>query len=166
MDVIDELVNNNLVVHIASHGWYNESNPLFSGIITSNGVLFVFDLLNSPKKFNTKLFILNTCYSHKGGVYTSLYGLSPLNSCLINGVEVVMGNWFEVINDSAIKFVQDFKKTLQNTEKSFSEAYNYSIRNNNEDYNAYQYSIIGRSLFSLFYSWKESFSKHAEEYFN
>ena len=94
------------VIHIASHGIYDEADPLLSGVVLADGRLSVEDLLET--RLDAGLLTLSGCVTgvsmHEAG--DELIGLS--RAALVAGVPSVITTLWDVRDDSAAIFFEGF----------------------------------------------------------
>jgi CHAT domain-containing protein len=98
------------IVHIASHGVYDENDPLLSGVLLADGRLSVEDLLEA--RIPAGLLTLSGCMTgisaHEPG--DELIGLS--RAALAAGVPAVVTTLWEVEDDAAAVFFEHFYTNL------------------------------------------------------
>jgi CHAT domain-containing protein len=99
------------VIHIASHGTYNENDPLLSGILLSDGLLTVEDMLEA--RIPAGLLILSGCLT---GVSARLPGdelIGLSRAALAAGIPSVITTLWEVRDDTTAIFFERFYAGLR-----------------------------------------------------
>ncbi len=149
--ILKELRRKNRVVHIATHGIFDDTSPVFSGWITNDGILTGLDMLG--EKFQTEFLMVNACAGSRGGVYYGSSGFGPTQIAISNGVNAVLAPTApvddEVATEVALAFQRALKKGLSLAE-SFIFMINKFISNSNEETDWRYYVLSGISIPMLF----------------
>lgn len=151
IDVLEALCQENRIVHIATHGVFDNTSPMLSGWVTNNGLLTGLDMLN--KRFNTILLMVNTCTGARGGVFAASSGFGPLQIALSNGVQAALAPTSLVGDEIAKKIALMFQECLGNGHPladSFSMMIHQSQKNEIEEIDWRYYILWGNSIPRLF----------------
>lgn len=111
-NVIRELSNFDLI-HFATHGYYDENNPLNCKIILSNDDLAVHEIMALKKNLKRKNIILNLCESGKSVISSGDEAFSLPISFAKLGCSSVIANLFGIDDMFGYEFMQDFYKNLK-----------------------------------------------------
>jgi CHAT domain-containing protein len=99
------------LIHIASHGVYDERDPLLSGVVLADGRLSVEDLLEG--QISAELLTLSGCVTGVSAQHAGdeLIGLS--RAALSAGIPSVITTLWEVQDDVAAEFFERFYTNLR-----------------------------------------------------
>lgn len=123
------------VIHISTHGYYDQVHPIFSGLMTYNKLSqskffpdFVFnaELLNIH--IESSLVILSACSTAPGGCFESPYDFSLANIILRNGAVSILGTLWDVYSDVSSEFFYEYRNALRNKSESIAKAYSSAIK--------------------------------------
>jgi CHAT domain-containing protein len=124
------LANGFDVIHLATHGYFNKSNPLLSGLMLepddgNDGRLEVHEIMGLQLKAN--LVTLSACDTAMGSGYFSevppgddLVGLT--RAFLSTGTPTVLASLWELNDRSAVDFMGGFYQQLRRSDKAVSLA--------------------------------------------
>lgn len=149
-EVLNALSQKNRVVHLATHGIYDETLPILSGWLTMDGVLSGIDILNC--KLQSDLLISNCCSGDRGGLYFASSGFGPIQIALSNGVKSTLSPSIPIDDEIASIFINHFQKFLSKG-YSLTEAFSNVIKELNSSTIKLDwrfYSLKGNSIPILF----------------
>ncbi len=124
------LANGYDFIHLATHGFFNKSNPLLSGLIlepdaSDDGRLEVHEIMGL--RLHASLVTLSACDTAMGSGYFSevppgddLVGLT--RAFLSTGTPSVLATLWEVNDRSAVHFMSSFYSQLRKTDKAMALA--------------------------------------------
>jgi CHAT domain-containing protein len=114
------------VIHLATHGFFNKSNPLLSGVTLEpdsddDGRLEVHEIMNLRLK--AKLVTLSACDTAMGSGYFSEVPpgddlVSLTRAFLSTGTPSVLASLWEVNDRSAVRFMDSFYGGLRRSDKA------------------------------------------------
>jgi CHAT domain-containing protein/tetratricopeptide (TPR) repeat protein len=113
-------------VHIATHGWFRQDNPMFSSISLGNSHLSLFDLyqLNLP----CELVTLSGCGTGLNVVVGGDELLGLVRGLLYAGTQGVLVTLWDVNDQSTAEFMKQFYAELQGNGRSKAEAVRRAMR--------------------------------------
>ena len=99
------------IIHLATHGQFNASNPLFSGLALEDGELTTFDIFNM--RLNASLVVLSACETAKAvvGGGDELLGLS--RALFYAGAKSLVVSQWKVEDESTSQLMVAFYTYLQ-----------------------------------------------------
>jgi CHAT domain-containing protein len=111
LDVLREKGSNSRFVHIATHGWFRQDNPMFSSISLGNSELSMFDLyqLSLP----SELVTLSGCGTGLNVVVGGDELLGLKRGLLYAGAQGVLLTLWDVNDQSTAEFMKLFYEHLQ-----------------------------------------------------
>ena len=124
------LANGFDILHLATHGYFNKSNPLLSGLVlepddNNDGKLEVYEIMGLRLKAN--LVTLSACDTAMGSGYFSevppgddLVGLT--RAFLSTGTPTVLASLWELNDRSAVQFMSSFYGQMRRSDKATSLA--------------------------------------------
>jgi tetratricopeptide (TPR) repeat protein len=118
-------------IHIASHGYYRQDSPMFSGIKMGDSVLSLYDLYRF--KLRAELIVLSGCAT---GVSTAAAGdelLGLVRGLVYAGARAALLTLWDVQDRSTLEFMKHFYTYLMNGE-SKTAALQKSVQNIRESY--------------------------------
>jgi CHAT domain-containing protein len=93
-------------IHIATHGYFRQDNPMFSSIRLGNSLLSLFDLYQL--QFNAELVTLSGCGTGMNVVIGGDELIGLVRGLLYAGAQTLMVSLWEVHDQSTAEFMQDF----------------------------------------------------------
>ncbi|HEV2444758.1 MAG TPA: CHAT domain-containing protein, partial [Candidatus Sulfopaludibacter sp.] len=111
LDVLREKGSNSRFVHIATHGWFRQDNPMFSSISLGNSELSLFDLyqLSLP----SELVTLSGCGTGLNVVVGGDELLGLKRGLLYAGAQGVLLTLWDVNDQSTAEFMHLFYQRMQ-----------------------------------------------------
>lgn len=119
------LAGHNQIIHLATHGYFNRANPLFSGVElepddTNDGRLEVYEILGL--QLHARLVTLSACDTARGSGYFSDVPagddlVSLTRAFLIAGSDSVLASLWQVNDRSTSELMKSFYTELQSTDK-------------------------------------------------
>lgn len=104
-------------IHIATHGYFRQDNPMFSSIRLGNSLLSLFDLYQLH--FDAELVTLSGCGTGMNVVIGGDELIGLVRGLLYAGAQTLMVSLWEVHDQSTAEFMQDF---YQGFKKSANKA--------------------------------------------
>jgi tetratricopeptide (TPR) repeat protein len=93
-------------IHIATHGYFRQDNPMFSSIRLGNSLLSLFDLYQL--QFNAELVTLSGCGTGMNVVIGGDELIGLVRGLLYAGAQTLMVSLWEVHDQSTAEFMRDF----------------------------------------------------------
>jgi tetratricopeptide (TPR) repeat protein len=93
-------------IHIATHGYFRQDNPMFSSIRLGNSLLSLFDLYQL--QFNAELVTLSGCGTGMNVVIGGDELIGLVRGLLYAGAQTLMVSLWEVHDQSTAEFMSDF----------------------------------------------------------
>ena len=93
-------------VHIATHGYFRQDNPMFSSIRLGNSLLSLFDLYQL--QFDAELVTLSGCGTGMNVVIGGDELIGLVRGLLYAGAQTLMVSLWEVHDQSTAEFMRDF----------------------------------------------------------
>lgn len=100
-------------IHIATHGYFREDNPMFSSIRLGNSLLSLFDLYQL--QFNAELVTLSGCGTGMNVVIGGDELIGLVRGLLYAGARTLMVSLWEVHDQSTAQFMKDFYTCYRQT---------------------------------------------------
>jgi len=100
-------------IHIATHGYFRQDNPMFSSIRLGNSLLSLFDLYQL--QFNAELVTLSGCGTGMNVVIGGDELIGLVRGLLYAGAQTLMVSLWEVHDQSTAEFMGDFYANYRNT---------------------------------------------------
>jgi hypothetical protein len=148
-DVMDALELPDSVVHVVTHGLFDEYDPMLSMLATDDGQHWmIIDLFG--RSFSASLLILNACSTAATGSYGSVFGPSFVRQALDYGVRAVVGNALPVETRDAKEFAEVFEERIVNFGASPAQAFADAVSSVDSHGGQYPMTLISRSLPALF----------------
>lgn len=118
-ELSDTLTSGADVVHIATHGFFDQKFPIFSGLLAMDWLradvryspLFVAEL--AAQSYSSELVLLSACSTNPGGTFGSALDLSLSSILLRRGVTTVIGSLWNVDSEVSHKFAQALKRRIR-----------------------------------------------------
>jgi CHAT domain-containing protein len=119
-------------VHIATHGWFRQDNPMFSSIRLGNSTLSLFDLyqLDLP----CELVTLSGCGTGLNVVVGGDELLGLVRGLLYAGAQGVLVTLWDVNDRSTAEFMQLFYESLKSNGRNKAEAVRQAMREIRKEY--------------------------------
>lgn len=117
------------ILHIATHGYYQENTPDVVGLITSDvdkdgqvspGFLSINELLSQP--INSQLVVISGCDTMMGKYYKSSGMRSITRGFLAQGAQSVIGTLWPVQDKATAEFMRHFYQHLKNNQGNSAKA--------------------------------------------
>ena len=99
-------------IHIATHGYFRQDNPMFSSIRLGNSLLSLFDLYQLH--FDAELVTLSGCGTGMNVVIGGDELIGLVRGLLYAGAQTLMVSLWEVHDQSTAEFMQDFYQGFKN----------------------------------------------------
>jgi CHAT domain-containing protein len=93
-------------IHIATHGYFRQDNPMFSSIRLGNSLLSLFDLYQL--QFDADLVTLSGCGTGMNVVIGGDELIGLVRGLLYAGAQTLMVSLWEVHDQSTAEFMRDF----------------------------------------------------------
>jgi len=93
-------------IHIATHGYFRQDNPMFSSIRLGNSLVSLFDLYQL--EFNAELVTLSGCGTGMNVVIGGDELIGLVRGLLYAGAQTLMVSLWEVHDQSTAEFMRDF----------------------------------------------------------
>jgi CHAT domain-containing protein len=93
-------------IHIATHGYFRQDNPMFSSIRLGNSLLSLFDFYQL--QFNAELVTLSGCGTGMNVVIGGDELIGLVRGLLYAGAQTLMVSLWEVHDESTAEFMRDF----------------------------------------------------------
>jgi CHAT domain-containing protein len=100
-------------VHIATHGYFRQDNPMFSSIRLGNSLLSLFDLYQL--QFDAELVTLSGCGTGMNVVIGGDELIGLVRGLLYAGAQTLMVSLWEVHDESTAEFMRDFYEGYKNS---------------------------------------------------
>jgi tetratricopeptide (TPR) repeat protein len=100
-------------IHIATHGYFRQDNPMFSSIRLGNSLLSLFDLYQL--QFNAELVTLSGCGTGMNVVIGGDELIGLVRGLLYAGAQTLMVSLWEVHDQSTAEFMEDFYRGYQSS---------------------------------------------------
>jgi tetratricopeptide (TPR) repeat protein len=100
-------------IHIATHGYFRQDNPMFSSIRLGNSLLSLFDLYQL--QFNAELVTLSGCGTGMNVVIGGDELIGLVRGLLYAGAQTLMVSLWEVHDQSTAEFMGDFYRHYQSS---------------------------------------------------
>ena len=100
-------------IHIATHGYFRQDNPMFSSIRLGNSLLSLFDLYQL--RFDAELVTLSGCGTGMNVVIGGDELIGLVRGLLYAGAQTLMVSLWEVHDQSTAEFMRDFYEGYQDT---------------------------------------------------
>jgi tetratricopeptide (TPR) repeat protein len=101
-------------IHIATHGYFRQDNPMFSSIRLGNSLLSLFDLYQL--QFNAELVTLSGCGTGMNVVIGGDELIGLVRGLLYAGAQTLMVSLWEVHDQSTAEFMGDFYRHYQSSQ--------------------------------------------------
>lgn len=111
-------------IHIATHGYFREDNPMFSSIRLGNSLLSLFDLYQL--QLNAELVTLSGCGTGMNVVVGGDELIGLVRGLLYAGAQTLMVSLWEVHDERTAEFMRDFY-SLYSTAHNKAEALRQAI---------------------------------------
>ncbi|GFE78787.1 hypothetical protein GCM10011487_07870 [Steroidobacter agaridevorans] len=98
------------VLHIATHGYFNQTTPDIVGLVTSGGFLGFTELFSTP--FSARLVIVSGCETMRGKDYTGWGVRSLADGFLSQGAGSVIGTLWSVSDAATAALMDSFYRKL------------------------------------------------------
>jgi CHAT domain-containing protein len=93
-------------IHIATHGYFRQDNPMFSSIRLGNSLLSLFDLYQL--QLNAELVTLSGCGTGMNVVVGGDELIGLVRGLLYAGAQTLMVSLWEIHDESTAEFMRDF----------------------------------------------------------
>jgi CHAT domain-containing protein len=93
-------------IHIATHGYFRQDNPMFSSIRLGNSLLSLFDLYQL--QLNAELVTLSGCGTGMNVVVGGDELIGLVRGLLYAGAQTLMVSLWEIHDQSTAEFMRDF----------------------------------------------------------
>jgi tetratricopeptide (TPR) repeat protein len=100
-------------IHIATHGYFRQDNPMFSSIRLGNSLLSLFDLYQLH--FDAELVTLSGCGTGMNVVIGGDELIGLVRGLLYAGAQTLMVSLWEVHDQSTAEFMRDFYEGYRNS---------------------------------------------------
>ncbi|HEY1939387.1 MAG TPA: CHAT domain-containing tetratricopeptide repeat protein [Candidatus Angelobacter sp.] len=100
-------------IHIATHGYFRQDNPMFSSIRLGNSLLSLFDLYQL--QFDAELVTLSGCGTGMNVVIGGDELIGLVRGLLYAGAQTLMVSLWEVHDESTAEFMRDFYEGYKNS---------------------------------------------------
>jgi tetratricopeptide (TPR) repeat protein len=100
-------------IHIATHGYFRQDNPMFSSIRLGNSLLSLFDLYQLH--FDAELVTLSGCGTGMNVVIGGDELIGLVRGLLYAGAQTLMVSLWEVHDQSTAEFMRDFYQGYKNS---------------------------------------------------
>jgi CHAT domain-containing protein len=100
-------------IHIATHGYFRQDNPMFSSIRLGKSLLSLFDLYQL--QFNAELVTLSGCGTGMNVVVGGDELIGLVRGLLYAGAQTLMVSLWEVHDQSTAEFMRDFYLECKNS---------------------------------------------------
>jgi tetratricopeptide (TPR) repeat protein len=100
-------------IHIATHGYFRQDNPMFSSIRLGNSLLSLFDLYQL--RFEAELVTLSGCGTGMNVVIGGDELIGLVRGLLYAGAQTLMVSLWEVHDQSTAEFMRDFYSQYRNS---------------------------------------------------
>jgi len=100
-------------IHIATHGYFRQDNPMFSSIRLGNSLLSLFDLYQL--QFDAELVTLSGCGTGMNVVIGGDELIGLVRGLLYAGAQTLMVSLWEVHDQSTAEFMRDFYEDYRAT---------------------------------------------------
>ncbi len=97
-------------IHVASHGFHNQTDPLLSGIVLADGNVTVEDIMES--KISTRLLTLSACVTGVAETRPGDEFVGLSRAAAIAGTPSVIVTPWEIHDESASQFFRRFYENL------------------------------------------------------
>ena len=126
------------IVHFVGHGRWDANDPKSSGILLSDGVLNIEDLLRGSLEKTRLVFLSASCTAARSAEDPDEF-LSPASALLAAGCPNVVGTLFSIRDSDASEFAAYFYESLTNdasniTREQVSRAASIAIRDLRQKY--------------------------------
>jgi len=132
-------------IHIATHGYFRQDNPMFSSIRLGNSLLSLFDLYQL--QFNAELVTLSGCGTGMNVVIGGDELIGLVRGLLYAGAQSLMVTLWEVHDQSTAEFMRDFyccySKTANKAHALRTAVFNLRQKRSHPYYWA-AFSLVGR----------------------
>ena len=117
------------ILHIATHGYYQQNSPDIVGLVTSKtdtdgevrpGFLSINELLSQP--INSQLVVISGCDTMMGKYYKSSGMRSITRGFLAQGAQSVIGTLWPVQDKATAEFMRKFYQALKNNHGDSAKA--------------------------------------------
>ena len=99
-------------IHIATHGYFRQDNPMFSSIRLGNSLLSLFDIYQL--RLNAELVTLSGCGTGMNVVIGGDELIGLVRGLLYAGAQTLMVSLWEVHDRSTAEFMKDFYTSYGN----------------------------------------------------
>jgi hypothetical protein len=145
----EALVSNCQLLHIVTHGYWDEAAPLFSYIECNDQPIYMLELLNI--ECNCNIIILNICSSGASMLKFTGNGMSMADILLKLGAKAVIANKYDILSHSATRFIELLKKEMLASNCTLSIAFSRAISTaKNELFDWPSYNLICNDIESTF----------------
>ena len=127
--LLSDMARNSKVLHIATHGYFNDLTPDIVGIATAadfssgkdeSGFLSLTALLNS--RFNSNLVVLSSCETMRGKGFNGPGFRSLTQGLVAQGAGAVIGTLWRIPDRATAEFMREFYTALLQTNGNASQA--------------------------------------------
>jgi CHAT domain-containing protein len=105
-------------IHIATHGYFRQDNPMFSSIRLGNSLLSLFDLYQL--ELNAEMVTLSGCGTGMNAVIGGDELIGLVRGLLYAGARTLMVSLWEVHDQSTAEFMRDFYTSYRQTSNKAS----------------------------------------------
>jgi CHAT domain-containing protein len=133
LDQVARLAPGATYLHLATHGITDMENPHFSGILASDGILFVDDIFGSLNLHNCQLATLSACQTARGKIPQRDERIAVSRALFYAGAPAIVVSLWNVSDESTSKlmvYFYEYLKTgmakdeaLEKAEQRLMEAY-------------------------------------------
>jgi CHAT domain-containing protein/tetratricopeptide (TPR) repeat protein len=105
----DEILRNigtKKILHFACHGFFDQANPAFSGIVLNDGILTATDFMNMT--VDAELLVLSACETAKSGITLGDEIESLVRAIHYSGSRFIIASLWIVADESTCKLLIDF----------------------------------------------------------
>lgn len=107
---VSEYMNGRDIVHFATHGDLNPDSPKESGLITSDGKLFIDDILRL--KMRARLVVLSACSTNLGRLFPGEDQVGITRAFMYAGAPSIVSSLWSVSDESTAKLMTCFYSNL------------------------------------------------------
>jgi CHAT domain-containing protein len=134
-------------IHIATHGYFRQDNPMFSSIRLGNSLLSLFDLYQL--RLNAELVTLSGCGTGMNVVIGGDELIGLVRGLLYAGAQTLMVSLWEVHDQSTAEFMRDFYASYKQTANKASALREALVNLRQKRAHPYYwaaFSLVGRFL--------------------
>ncbi|MCA9909562.1 MAG: CHAT domain-containing protein, partial [Anaerolineae bacterium] len=125
-NLFDASVRNARIVHIATHGYFNEQLPELIGIAltpdstSDDGFVTMAEI--STQQFNAELVVISACSTARGATVPGEGNMSLARTFLAQGVNSVVSTLWPVSDNATALFMKEFYRALKEDGSTYTEA--------------------------------------------